>query len=468
MVDVDLGKLFFCGFNDFNEEVKEIIRKYRPAGILIYPGVLSKEYLLMDFMSFLSKEGDFLISSDHEGGQLEVLKYVPSSPGNLAFGKNSPDVTYRYSKIAGKIMEIVGFNMVFAPVLDLLSEESSSVIDMRSYGSDPKIVAEHGAKACEGYLEGGVMPCIKHFPGHGRAREDSHLTLPVVDAPFEKLWEEDLLPFRKVLEREKKVTVMTAHVRYSSIDSLPATLSEKIITDVLRKKIGFDGLVISDAMEMSAVSNNFSVEEIVSLFLNAGGNMILLGDYRNLPVYYETLVKLLEDGKVQKDKVERSIRMVEKYLAFAKKNSGVGFLADSSAKAVEFLGFEKIDHTSEVTLLVPSSENLSQADTTGGDYDQIPEIVSRFFEVENVVRYTVEDGPEFVEGDLIFDFVADIPNEKALKAHLSLPAEKTVYFVLRNPFDVRYFEGRKIVVTRSTKPISIYKSLEHFLGRCDS
>ncbi|MCD6551711.1 MAG: glycoside hydrolase family 3 protein, partial [Thermotoga sp.] len=90
---MEYGKLFFCGFNDFNDEIIEIVEKYKPTGILIYPGLLSKEYLFLDFLNFLSKKGKFLVSSDHEGGQLEVLKYVPSCPGNLALGRGSESNT---------------------------------------------------------------------------------------------------------------------------------------------------------------------------------------------------------------------------------------------------------------------------------------------------------------------------------------------------------------------------------------
>ncbi|PLV58296.1 glycoside hydrolase family 3 N-terminal domain-containing protein [Thermotoga sp. KOL6] len=467
---MDYGKLFFCGFDDFNDEVVEIIEKYSPAGILIYPGLLSKEYLFLDFLNFLSKKGKFLVSSDHEGGQLEVLKYIPSSPGNLSLGRVDSSYTEKYCELSGKIMNVLGFNMVFAPVLDLFFKGSAPVVDLRSFGSDPKLVAQHGLKACSGYLRSGVFPCVKHYPGHGRAKKDSHYELPEVDATLEELWETDLYPFRRVLEEVKDATVMTAHIRYPKIDDLPATLSKVLIKDILRERIGFKGLVVSDAMEMKAISANFSVEEIVKLFFQAGGNMILLSDYRNLPVYYETLKRLVKDEEIEKDVLERSVKIVEEYLRKAKFSGGFGFLSEVSEKALLFKEDVSLSNEEEVVVLVPSSENLSPADLTGLDYDEIPKVVSRFFKVKEVIRYNVTKGPEKkVENGLILDFVVNASmNEEALKAHLELPAEKTTYFVIRNPSDWKHFKDRRFVVTLSTKPLSIYKALRHLVGRCDA
>ncbi|PLV57045.1 glycoside hydrolase family 3 N-terminal domain-containing protein [Thermotoga sp. SG1] len=466
---MDLGKLFFCGFDDFNEEAKEIIRKYRPAGILIYPGLLSREYLFFDFMNFLSKEGKFIMSSDHEGGQLEVLKYVPSFPGNLAAGKLDPIYTGRYCEMAGRIMNTLGFNMVFAPVLDLLSEKSSAVVDLRSFGSDPEKVASHGLEACRGYLRGGVIPCVKHFPGHGKTTDDSHYLLPTVNATFEELWNEDILPFRKVFQSGVKTAVMTAHVKYTAVDDLPATLSKKMITEILRERLNFKGLVLSDAMEMKAISENFSIEETVKLFIEAGGNMILLDNFRDLPAYYEALKRLVKDGKIEKEKMERSIKIVGDYLNTIENRFNAGLSTEVAERAIEYTRVSKELLDVEVVLLVPSNKNLSPADTTGGDYDLIPEIARRFFKIKDVIRYDIETGPDNVDGELIFDFVVNASkNDRALKAHLNLPSDRTIYFIVRNPFDAKFFTGRNAVITYSTKPISVYKSFEHLLGRCSS
>lgn len=464
VIDVDLGKLFFCGFDDFNEEAREVIQKYRPAGVLIYPGVLSKEYLFLDFMNFLSRNGRFIVSSDHEGGQLEVLKYVPSFPGNLAAGKVDPVFTGRYCEMAGRIMNTLGFNMVFAPVLDLLSEKGSAVVDLRSFGSDPEVVASHGMEACMGYFKGGVIPCIKHFPGHGKTADDSHYLLPTVNASFEELWREDLLPFRRIFQSRVKTAVMTAHVKYPAVDDLPATLSKKLITEVLREKLNFKGLVLSDAMEMKAISENFSVEEAVRFFIEAGGNMILLDNFRDLPVYYESLKKLIEDGSIEREKVERSIKIVDEYLSALENKFNSGLIAEVAERAIECTRMRKELLGREVVLLVPSNKNLSPADTTGDDYDLIPEVAKRFFKVRDVIRYDIEAGPDDVDGELIFDFVVNASkNEQVLQAHLSLPSDRTIYFIIRNPFDAKFFPGRSVVITYSTKPISVYKSFEHLL-----
>ncbi|MCD6551667.1 MAG: glycoside hydrolase family 3 protein, partial [Thermotoga sp.] len=154
------------------------------------------------------------------------------------------------------------------------------------------------------------------------------------------------------------------------------------------------------------------------------------------------------------------------YLKMTDPSKGFGFLSEVSEKALMFRRGMSLSGK-EVILLITSSKNLSPADSTASDYDEIPDVVSRFFKVKDVIRYDIEEGPMMVEGDIIFDFVVNaVKNENSLKAHLKLPLERTVYFILRNPTDVEHFKNRNFVVTFSTKPLSIYKSLEHLIGRC--
>ena len=163
----NLGKVFFCGFNKFDASTRYLIEKYEPGGVLLYPGILQDEVSLFEFFHFLSQKGYFLISTDHEGGQLETIPYVPSSIGNMALGFSDPSFTERYTRMSGAIMRAIGFNMVFSPVLDLYFEENSPAVGLRTFGEDPERVAEHGIAACRGYTASGILPCVKHFPGHG-------------------------------------------------------------------------------------------------------------------------------------------------------------------------------------------------------------------------------------------------------------------------------------------------------------
>ncbi|ACM23944.1 hypothetical protein [Thermotoga neapolitana] len=167
--------------------------------------------------------------------------------------------------------------------------------------------------------------------------------------------------------------------------------------------------------------------------------------------------------------MERSIKIVDEYLSALENRFNSGLIAEVAERAIECTRMRKELLGREVVLLVPSNKNLSPADTTGDDYDLIPEVAKRFFKVRDVIRYDIEAGPDDVDGELIFDFVVNASkNEQVLQAHLSLPSDRTIYFIIRNPFDAKFFPGRSVVITHSTKPISVYKSFQHLLGRCSS
>jgi len=457
----NLGRVFFCGFNKFDDETKYLIERYRPGGILIYPGILSDEVSLVEFFDFLSQKGDFLISSDHEGGQLETIPYIPSSIGNMAFGFSDPSFTRRYTEMSGGIMRIIGFNMVFAPVLDLYFEGNSPAIGLRTFGKDPERVAEYGVAACQGFTSSGILPCIKHFPGHGRSKKDSHYGKTLVEVPYEEMWNVDLLPFRITIEHGAEA-IMTAHVTNPRIDDLPATLSRKFLTDILRNKMNFSGLILSDAVEMKALSGNFSVEEIVARFFNAGGNMLLLGRENNLPVYYETLEKLLKDGKIPSEAVEASVRKVEYLIEKYKNPSNIGFMAKAARNALKISVNEKPGK--EVHLVLPKARDLSPADNTSRYYRKIEEVFRKFFDVKEMTYYDLEEGPAIENSSYqVLDVVVDAFRcEKSLEAHRKLRnrAKKVLYMIVRDPYDETFFEDSNHVLTHSLNPISLYEALK--------
>jgi len=457
----NLGKVFFCGFNKFDDETRYLIEKYKPGGILIYPGILSDEVSLVEFFYFLSQKGDFLISSDHEGGQLETIPYVPSSVGNMALGFSDPSFTRRYTEMSGNIMRSIGFNMVFAPVLDLYFEGNSPAIGLRTFGKDPERVAKHGVAACQGYASAGILPCVKHFPGHGRSREDSHYGKTLVKVPYEELWNVDLLPFRVAVGHGVEA-IMTAHVTNPHIDGLPATLSKRFLTDILRDKMSFKGLILSDAVEMKALSGNFSVEEIIVMFFNAGGNMLLLSDENNLPIYYETLKRLLKDGKISSDVVETSIKKVEGLVEKYKNPDNIGFMAEVARNALKIGVSEKPEKG--IHLILPKARNLSPADSTSKYYKRIEEIFGKFFDVKEVTYYELEEGPVIESSAYqVLDVVVDAFRfERSLEAHRRLKnkARKVLYVIVRDPYDGTFFGDSNYVLTHSLNPISLYEALK--------
>jgi Beta-glucosidase-related glycosidases len=220
-----------------------------------------------------------LISIDQEGGVVQRLPAdAVSIPGAMAVSAaGSEEDAYKLGLGTGAQLRELGANFDLAPSLDVNSNPENPVIGVRSYGSDPKRVAAFGLAMARGLMDGGSLPCVKHFPGHGDTAVDSHIGLPVVEKTAEELEKVELYPFRQAV-KEKIPCVMTTHIVFPKIDEsgLPATLSKKILTELLREKLGFDGMVITDCLEMQAIQAHYGTAEGAVMALGAGADLLCI------------------------------------------------------------------------------------------------------------------------------------------------------------------------------------------------
>ncbi|MCR5182663.1 MAG: hypothetical protein K6D56_06535, partial [Clostridia bacterium] len=211
--------------------------------------------------------GQLLMGVDQEGGMIYRLSTGTKFSGNMGLAATgNPENARTAGEIIGKELKAVGFNFDLAPVLDVNNNPSNPVINLRSFSDDPDTVAAFGKAFMEGLHSGGVAASLKHFPGHGNTSTDSHTGFPKIDGTYEELAAAELVPFRACTDSGADA-VMTAHIQYPGIETntytsissgqqvcLPATLSKTIITDILRGKMGFEGVVITDAMNMDAIA----------------------------------------------------------------------------------------------------------------------------------------------------------------------------------------------------------------------
>lgn len=228
---------------------------------------------------------DCPIMIDQEGGRVARLK-APNWPvfpaaksfgDQIACGNGCADLQRDMTALA-KMLKDIGIDTNCAPVADVLFPETHQVIGDRAYSTDPEIVATAALATCKAFLDAGVQPIMKHLPGHGRATADSHLHLPVVDASLEELDQTDFLPFRRLAKTSlgSQIWGMVAHIVYSQIDpELPSTLSKTIVNDIIRQKIGFDGLLFSDDLDMKALEKYGTIPERANLSLQAGCDIAL-------------------------------------------------------------------------------------------------------------------------------------------------------------------------------------------------
>jgi beta-N-acetylhexosaminidase len=228
--------------------------------------------------SLRAERSDLLVAVDEEGGDVTRLeaKEGSSFPGNFALGAaDDMALTRRVGAAIGGELAAVGVNFDLAPVADVIVDPANPIVGVRSFGSDTALVSRHVAAFVEGVQGVRVAACAKHFPGHGESLADSHLELPSVETDRETLGARALPPFAAAVEAGARA-VMTAHIRYAGLDHEPATLSAKVI-GLLRSELGFGGLVITDALEMRAISATVGLEEGAVRALTAGADALCLG-----------------------------------------------------------------------------------------------------------------------------------------------------------------------------------------------
>ncbi|MDP3047708.1 MAG: glycoside hydrolase family 3 protein [Chloroflexota bacterium] len=253
-----------------------------------------------------------LVAIDQEGGLVTRLRHpfavFPSQMAQAATG--NPRTAYRVARAMAREMRAVGIHWDFAPVLDVNNNASNPVIGGRSFGSGPAQVAEFGVAALTGYRDGGVVACGKHFPGHGDTHVDSHLDLPTVNFGWERLEAVELIPFRAAIAAGIP-TLMTAHIRFPAVDDLPATLSAKMLEGVLRQRLGFGGLIITDALNMKAIADAYGPGEATVRAIQAGADMALtLFGVEDVRAAYRALVAAVRDGTIPERRFQAAVERV--------------------------------------------------------------------------------------------------------------------------------------------------------------
>src|SRR5690349_22408960 len=278
-VNKNLGQLLIIGFDgtEMSPSLASLLQDVQPAGVILFArnisGAEQTWKLLRDCQAHVKTQ--LFTCVDLEGGKVDRFRNVLGSAPSPAdvFVTGDRRVFRKHGRVIGANCRAMGFNVDFAPALDLAFEASKSVMSSRAVSEDPKLVITYAREFLRGLDDSGVLGCGKHFPGLGEGKLDSHHELPVIEKSWKKLWNEDLVPYRTM--RRDLPFVMVSHAAYPAVTkkAIPASISSKWITDVLRKKVGYRGLIASDDLEMGGVLAAAPIERATVEFVRAGGDV---------------------------------------------------------------------------------------------------------------------------------------------------------------------------------------------------
>ena len=260
----------------------------------------------------------FFVSVDQEGGPVQRLRapFTEFPPHGVLGAIGDTDLTKRVAGVVAKELKTLGFNVDYAPVADVNTNPKNPVIGIRSFSADAETVSDHVRAWIKGMQGAGVMACAKHFPGHGDTSLDSHLALPKLTHDRKRIEKVELVPFRAAVAA-RVGSIMTAHVVFQALDKgVPATLSRKVLTGLLRDSLGFGGLIISDDLEMKAVADTVGVPQAAVQSLDAGADLLLVCRTRGLVLdTLEALTDALADARLDSKAQAVSERRIAKSLA---------------------------------------------------------------------------------------------------------------------------------------------------------
>jgi len=320
------GQRLMAGFDGtrLDDDLKFLIDKIKAGGIILFSrNIVNPDQikdLCMSVQKYAVKCGQppLFISIDQEGGQVARLKEpFTQFPGNPSM-KDEEDARH-FAETTASELKNVGINMNMAPVLDVVFDGTKSIMKKRAFGYDPEWVSKLGVAVIEHLQRNGIMAVAKHFPGIGRTILDSHIEMPTLDVDLKTLEASDLLAFAEAIKHDV-AGIMLSHILYNKIDNKwPASLSIKIAKDLLRDSIGFDGIVMTDDLDMGAIKGNYDIKIIIEQILSADIDIALICHKGpNIEIAYEKILKGLKESKNIKAKgkgsVKRILKTKEKYL----------------------------------------------------------------------------------------------------------------------------------------------------------
>ncbi|WP_028829289.1 glycoside hydrolase family 3 protein [Proteocatella sphenisci] len=299
---------------EFSNQMAEVLEKYPPGGIVIFGGNIKSPSQLTELVSDIKQSSTIplFMGIDEEGGMVARIANTPGFDvkkykSMQEVGQSADPLKAKEAGVSiGLYLKDYGFNLNFAPVADVNTNPDNIVIGNRSFGNDPELVADMVAAGVEGLHSSGIMSCIKHFPGHGDTKDDTHSGFVSVEKTWEELKACELIPFKAGIDAKTDM-IMISHITAENItsDKLPSSLSYEMIEGKLRKEMDYKGIIISDSMSMGAIANQYLSGEAAVLAIRAGTDIVLMP--QNYTQAFESIYEALNRGEISESRIDESV-----------------------------------------------------------------------------------------------------------------------------------------------------------------
>lgn len=464
-----VGQMLMFAFRgiEYNEQLETQIKDLKVGGVIHFGHNIKDIEQVKTLNENIQKNADIplFIGIDEEGGTVQrIVEGMPPFPGAMAVSasKISP---YDLCRIVGVNLKKIGFNMNFAPVGDVNNNPNNPVINSRSYSDDPKVCSKYVIDSFKGFQDGGVLPTCKHFPGHGDTSVDSHVSLPTVNKDIDMLNNIELVPFKDSIDAGID-GIMASHILYPVLDDkYPATLSRKIITNLLKEKMGFDGLIVTDSLTMGAIHQNYSPKEIVNLAANAGIDLMIFcgkADINDQKEIYNSLLEEVKNGNIPISRVNESVTKILKYKRkyipnnISDNNETYNIGKEISKNSItKVFGDLKVNREDKVLAIFPKIQVLTLVDNQNQNYISLGSVLKKEF--SNIDEIIVDGKSEKIDtiieeisnkvknyDKIILSTINVSKDDYFVKIVKSLSNEclnKTIVTSLRSPYDIKYLKG---------------------------
>ncbi len=467
-----IAQLLMFAFHgqEYNDQIDYLVKNLKIGGLIYFSRNFTNKEISYQLNKKIQAEAKIplFLSLDQEGGIVQrIIKDMTPFPGAMAVSA-SQESNYELCYAVGRDLKKMGFNMNFAPVADVNNNPLNPVINSRSYSDDQVVCGEYVINAAKGFQDAQVIPTAKHFPGHGDTSVDSHVSLPKVDKSLDKLEKTEFVPFEMAIKSGIE-GIMVSHILYPAIDSkYPATLSKNIITNVLKEKMGFEGLIVTDSLTMGAIYNNYSPNEIVRLACNAGIDLLVFcgkADLEEQKNIFRGFVEEVKKGNIPMERIDESfnkiIKYKEKYILNSSNDSkkdidGIKIGKDISHKSITLVKDDSLLPIKDKILVIfPKIKVFSLVDNDNQEYDTLGKILNEnkiacdeviYEENEDIIKKIIDNNKKYDKIILATYNVRKNDYQEKLWEGLKTIRAKIIVVSMRSPYDIMYLEGVKTYI----------------------